>query len=297
MKKLLLTIFILLSCNSLFSQTEHNIKNAGNIIHLKVYGEGAPILIINGGPGMNSNGFIPLAQKLGASNKAIIYDQRGTGLSKISPLNSRTITLDLMVEDIEMIREFLKIDKWVILGHSFGGMLASYYASEHPNRVKGLILSSSGGIDMELFSRINITSRLTKKQRDSLSFWNDKISKGDTTYYTRLQRGKYLAPAYLYNQVNVPIVAERLTQGNTMINRLVYQNMRKIDFDCSEGLRSLEAPVLIIQGKEDIIDKATAEKAMHVFQNASLVILENCNHYGWLDRPKAYFESIDNFLK
>jgi proline iminopeptidase len=295
--KILLSIFILLSCNLLLSQTEHNIISADNTIHLKTFGGGSPVLIINGGPGMNSNGFVSLAQRIGKSNKAIIYDQRGTGLSKISNIDSNTITLDLMIEDIETIRKFLKIEKWVILGHSFGGMLASYYAAEHPDRIEKLILSSSGGIDMELFSRIDITSRLTKTQRDSLNYWNDKISNGDVTYYTRLQRGKYLAPAYVYDQSNVPIVAERLTQGNTMINRLVYQNMRKINFDCSEGLRNLEAPVLIIQGQEDLVDKATAEKAMDVFQNASLVILDRCNHYGWLDRPKAYFESIDSFLK
>jgi len=246
---------------------------------------------------MNNEGFKSLAKTIGNSYKAIIYDQRGTGQSKISNINTSTITMDLMIKDIEMIRGYLKIDRWVVLGHSFGGMLASYYASKHPERIKGLILSSSGGINMDLFSRINISSRLTIAERDSLNYWNNEIASGDTTYYARLKRGKFLAPAYLYDKTNVPTVAERLTQGNLAINQLVYQNMRKIDFDCSIGLKNIKVPVLIIQGREDIIDRETANTAVNVFQNSTLVILEKCGHYGWLDQPKQYFENINSYLQ
>lgn len=296
MNKKVFILFLLISCNSIHAQTKQNIVSGDNIIHLKTYGAGEPLLIINGGPGMNSDGFKSLAKIIGGSYKAIIYDQRGTGQSKISKIDTTTITLDSMTNDIEIIRNHLKIENWVVLGHSFGGMLASYYASIYPKKIKGLILSSSGGINMDLFSRISITSRLTKIQRDSLNYWNTKISNGDTSYFARLQRGKYLAPAYLYDKSNVPIIAERLTQGNSTINQLVYQNMRKIDFDCSEGLKKLKVPVLIIQGREDLIDKETAETAVSILQNSTLVILENCGHYGWLDQPKEYFENIDSYL-
>ncbi len=281
----------------LVAQVEQNIVSGDNTIHLKIFGEGEPILIINGGPGMNSNGFVGLAKIIGKSNQAIIYDQRGTGQSKMLKINYATITLDSMIHDIEVMRKHLKIENWTVLGHSFGGMLASYYASKHPKKIKGLVLSSSGGINMDLFARINITSRLSKKERDSLSYWNNRISNGDTTYYARLQRGKYLAPAYLYNKSNVSIVAERLTQGNSTINQLVYQNMRKIKFDCSEGLKKLKIPVLIIQGREDLIDIETAEIASDVLQNSDVIILENCGHYGWLDQPKKYFENINSYFE
>ena len=220
-------LFLILSVNSISAQIEENIVLEDNRIHLKIFGQGEPVLIINGGPGMNSNGFIALAKIIGRSNRAIIYDQRGTGQSKIPKIDATTITLDTMLKDIEIIRKHLNIEHWIVLGHSFGGMLASYYASHHPKRIKGLVLSSSGGINMDLFSRISIVSRLTKKERDSLAYWNARISEGDTTYHTRLRRGYNLAPAYLYDRSHIPIVAERLTQGNTVVNQLVYQNMRK----------------------------------------------------------------------
>jgi proline iminopeptidase len=296
MKHPLFILFFLIASHWLHAQTEENIQSADTMIHLKIFGEGEPVLIINGGPGMNSNGFISLAKIIGETHKAIIYDQRGTGQSKMSRIDNTTITMDAMVRDIESIRKHLKITHWIVLGHSFGGMLASYYAANYPERIKGLILSSSGGINMDLFSRISIASRLSQKERDSLAYWNDRIAEGDTTYYTRLQRGKYLAPAYLYDKSNIPVVAERLTQGNPTINQLVYRNMRMIGFDCSEGLKNLEAPVLIIQGREDLIDKETADTATEVLQNSTLVVLDNCGHYGWLDQPEEYFENIHSFF-
>jgi len=295
--KILLTILsYLIISGSLIGQKVEKIIDGNNIIHLTTYGSGDPILIINGGPGMNSEGFNDLGKILGRSNRTIIYDQRGTGQSIIPSIDSKSITIEAMVNDIEMIRNHLKIEKWVVLGHSFGGMLGSFYASKFPDRITGLILSSSGGINMDLFASLNILSRLTDLEKDSLNFWSNEIAKGDTTYITRLNRGKYLAPAYLFNKSNVPIVAHRLTQGNLRINQLVFQNMRAINFDCSEELKQLRAPVLIIQGRQDIIPESIAKTANDVLQNATTVILDNSGHYGWLDQPKLYFETIGEYL-
>jgi len=292
----LIFLIIVVISTSIFSQNEINIASGENNIHLKTFGKGKPILIINGGPGLNSEGFEQLAKILGKSNKTIIYDQRGTGKSKLNKINKNTITLDLMIEDIETIRKHLKIEKWVVLGHSFGGMLASYYVSKFPDRTKGLILSSSGGIDMELFSDINISSKLTFKEVRSLNYWNTKIAAGDTTYHAKFMRGKYLAPAYLYNKSHVNTIAHRLTQVNYFINNLVVQNMYKIGFDCKEGLKKFSSPVLIIQGGQDIISRKVAENAHAIFQKSELVILKECGHYGWLDQPILYFMNVRNFL-
>jgi proline iminopeptidase len=267
-------------------------------IYYRTYGTGKPLLIINGGPGMNSNGFIDLAKKLSFGRQTIIYDQRGTGKSFLPEINSTTITMALMVSDLEELRKHLKIEKWSILGHSFGGMLASYYASIHPNQVEKLILSSSGGIDLELQSYASsiINSRLSTTERIALASWNEKIANGDTSFKARLQRGLNLAPAYVYNKKNIPIIAQRLTEGNSTINGLVWQDLQKINFNCAEKLKSFTQPVLIIQGKQDIVLEKTALKANRAFKNSKVVLLKNCVHYGWLDSPEVYFKEINGFL-
>ena len=245
---------------------------------------------------MSSEGFTGLAKDLSKNNETILYDQRGTGASTLKFLDSSSVNMELMLQDMEVLRKHLNIDSWIILGHSFGGMLASYYTSRYPDKVKGLILSSSGGIDLELLSYLNISSRLNKSERDSLDYWNIRIANGDTSYQARLERGTFLAPAYVYNKKYVPIIAERLTQGNSKINGLIWSDLGKIHFDCAKRLQTFKRPVIIIQGEQDIIEKKTAFKAANVFSNAKVVFMEHCGHYGWLDARAKYLMEINSFL-
>jgi len=207
-------------------------------IYYQTFGDGEPIVIINGGPGMNSNGFAGIAQSIADKfgYQTIIYDQRGTGKSKLESINEESVTMDLMVADLEALRKHLGFKGWVVMGHSFGGMLASYYATQYPESIGKLILSSSGGIDLELLSSVDILSKLTQAQRDSFSLWSEKIANGDTSQHARLQRAKSLAPAYLYDKSYVSQIATRLTQANMTVNSLVFSDLRAMSFDCKEGL-------------------------------------------------------------
>ncbi|KIO52295.1 alpha/beta fold hydrolase [Flavobacterium hibernum] len=298
MKKIFLLVFLMVLGNT-FAQTEgYSTNSDGSKTYYKTFGKGEPLLIINGGPGMNSNGFEDLAKTLAESQETIIYDQRGTGKSKLKDLNSKTISMKIMADDIESLRKHLKIQKWSILGHSFGGMLGSYYATVYPNSINKLVLSSSGGVDLTLLKTENLIERnLTKAEKDSLNYWNAKIEKGDTSHETRLGRGRALAPAYVYDQKYVPIIAERLTQGNSKINGLLWDDMQKINFDCKPKLKSFKNPVLIIQGKQDVISNEIGELAHKTFPNSKLILLENCRHYGWLDAKEKYFSEVNSFLK
>ncbi len=296
MKKLLLLMLVSFSA---CSQNGETIDTADSRLSYRTFGSGQPLLIINGGPGMNSDGFVPLAEKLSENNLAILYDQRGTGKSTLKNSSADTMAMDLLVSDIETLRKHLKLEKWIVLGHSFGGMLASYYATKHPDRIDKLILSSSGGIDLNLLTYVGDRTNklLTKQQRDSLAYWNRKLNSGDTSYTARIGRGRALAPAYVYNKKNVPEIAERLTQGNMQINRMLWEDMRRIGFDCKEKLAGFKQPVLVIAGKNDLLDIETAKRSHKAFPNSKLVLLDKCGHYGWLDREDDYLDEIHNFLK
>lgn len=298
MKNIFLFISLLFIANA-FAQTEGYATNSDSSqTYYKTFGKGEPLLIINGGPGMNSNGFEDMAKILAENQETIIYDQRGTGKSKLKELNSKTISMKIMADDIESLRKHLKIKKWNILGHSFGGMLAQYYATVYPNSINKLVLSSSGGIDLTLLKTENLIERnLSKVEKDSMNYWNDKIEKGDTSHKARLGRGRAMAPAYVYDRKYIPIIAERLTQGNSTINGLLWDDMQKINFDCKEKLKNFKNPVLIIQGKQDVISNQIGELAQKTIPNSKLILLENCRHYGWLDAKEKYFSEVNSFLK
>jgi proline iminopeptidase len=99
---------------------------------------GKPIVFVHGGPG---GGIDPKYRRFFDPKKwrVILFDQRGCGQSTpFSELKENT-TWDL-VEDMEKIREHLKIEKWDVFGGSWGSTLALAYAETHPTRTLGLIL-------------------------------------------------------------------------------------------------------------------------------------------------------------
>ena len=297
MKRLSLILVLLTAFG--FAQTEETIVSGNSKLHYKTFGKGKPLLIINGGPGMDCKGFEYLAKEIAKKNhQTIIYDQRGTGKSTVKTLNNQTITMDLMVEDIENLRKYLKIEKWTILGHSFGGIMATFYAVKHPETIEKIIFSSSGGVNMKFVNYVSdrIRSNLTKEERDSLEFYQRKRDAGDTSENTNERRAYFLSQAYVYNRSKSTSVSQRMTQINYTVNMLVLQNLQRIRFDCTDSFADFKQPVLVLQGKNDIIAIETAAEIAKAFPNSKLVLIDHCAHYGWIDAKKFYFNSIFNFL-
>ncbi len=100
--------------------------------------QGKPIVLFHGGPG---GGCPPYYRQFFNPEKwrLIMFDQRGCGQS-IPHAELRENTTWELVKDIEKIREYLGIDKWVVFGGSWGSTLSLAYSQTHPERCKGLIL-------------------------------------------------------------------------------------------------------------------------------------------------------------
>ena len=112
----------------------------GHVLHVEECGlqSGQPVLFVHGGPGA---GCEPYHRQFFDPEKyrIILFDQRGAGQS-VPHADIRSNTTQALVEDIEFIREHLKIEKWVLFGGSWGSTLSLVYAETHPERVQGMVL-------------------------------------------------------------------------------------------------------------------------------------------------------------
>jgi proline iminopeptidase len=114
--------------------------SSGHVMYWEQVGNprGQPVLFLHGGPGAGAGAvhrrfFDPQHWRV------IIFDQRGAGRSR--PLGElRENTTPHLVRDIEVLRQFLGIEDWLLFGGSWGSTLALAYAQEHPNRVLGCVL-------------------------------------------------------------------------------------------------------------------------------------------------------------
>ena len=94
----------------------------------------------------------------------ITYDQRGTGISDY--VKGEGYSLPQAAADLDNLRLALGIKKWVVLGHSYGGLLAQYYATKYPENFAGLVLvGSSLGVDAPLMPSASMTTSPRKKWR------------------------------------------------------------------------------------------------------------------------------------
>jgi proline iminopeptidase len=117
----------------------------GNLVYWETSGNphGKPALVLHGGPGSGSSPgwrrvFDPAAYRI------VMFDQRGCGLSRphasLPETDLSTNTTQHLVADIELLRERLHIERWLVLGGSWGSTLALTYAERHPDRVTEIVL-------------------------------------------------------------------------------------------------------------------------------------------------------------
>ena len=275
---------------------QHGVK-----IAYRLFGTGAPLFLLNGGPGRSSETFTELAQKLSeiTGRQVVLFDQRGTGKSVLPVLNLSSVNFDLMVEDIEGLRQHLGFKTISLMGHSFGGMYAMGYAARYPQFVSSLILSCSGGVDLkwQMYVQHNMLSRLTAEARAKYAFWtSDEQIEKDPVGSDR-EATKLLVPAYIYHQEFVPKLIDSLTnpQYSTFgLNPLVWESMK--NYDVSHAFSQFNAAALIIDGRQDILGEELQIKIQRAIPNSRLEFLDECSHYPWLDAPQIYFRLIKNFL-
>ena len=100
--------------------------------------KGKPVIFLHGGPG---GGIEPVYRQYFNPKKwrIIIFDQRGCGKSLPHAELRENTTWDL-INDIELIRKYLNVKKWVVFGGSWGSTLSLSYAILHPKKCKALIL-------------------------------------------------------------------------------------------------------------------------------------------------------------
>jgi proline iminopeptidase len=117
----------------------------GNLIHWTTAGKprGKPVVVVHGGPGSGSRpasrrNFDPERYRI------IQFDQRGCGRSRPHAANPATDmsvnTTQHLLADMELLREYLEVDRWLLFGGSWGSTLSLAYAEQHPKRVSEIVL-------------------------------------------------------------------------------------------------------------------------------------------------------------
>ena len=121
------------TADSLFITTSDSVK-----LFVKRSGTGFPMLFIHGGPGSNSFYFEKEGGDVFSKIVQVIYlDQRGCGRSDSA--KNGDYSLGRVVKDFDEVRQKLGYKQWMVMAHSFGGILATEYASYYSPGIKAMV--------------------------------------------------------------------------------------------------------------------------------------------------------------
>jgi proline iminopeptidase len=128
---------------------EHGLLDVGdgNHVYWEVCGDpgGTPALMVHGGPGQGCPPRMRDAAPLDRY-RLVLFDQRGCGRSTphaADPATDMAVnTTDHLLADMELLREHLGIERWLLTGGSWGSTLALAYAERHPQRVSAIVLAA-----------------------------------------------------------------------------------------------------------------------------------------------------------
>lgn len=296
--------------NGPYWQVEPDIR-----LHHFAIGEGDDVLVVHGGPGYPHQEAWEGLDALTDRCRFHYYDQRGCGKSS-RPFDrfpgesfytdlkalEQTLGVGAQIADIERIRRILQNEKIMLIGHSFGALLASLYAAEFPDHVQALILVAPadllvmphGGDD--LFRLIR--ARLPESSRESFdSFMAEYFDFGEVFEKSESElvaRSKRLAEFYLQAvslDFSLPLQGE---PGGWMVYGMYFSMGQRHDY--RPYLRKVDAPVLVIHGSEDLQSEKASRSYAEAFPNATFQVIDGATHFPFIERPAAFSSAVARFL-
>ena len=280
------------------------VEGAGARIYCKTLGRGVPLLLLHGGPGADHSDFLPALEPLARCHQLVLIDERGSGRSE-RPRGPASYTLELMVKDIECVRRHLRLEQWVVLGHSFGGILAQAYAVRHPKRLLGLVLAGTGSsarcIDADFR---NLRKRLSAALRSRLaSCERTGIFQADGAYTKRYAAAsaKALAP-YMHARTPPRRFKDPPPLGMEVLREMwVRRSDFRIDgnlkgFDFTKALTRVGVPSLVVIGDRDLVSTTTADLTRAALPRATLVVMAEAAHMMFIDQAGRFNRLLAEFL-
>jgi len=279
---------------------EGTVAVPGGSLHYTMRGRGEPVLVLSGGPGFAGDYMAPVAAELSSSNRTVLLDQRGTGGSRLDRLDESTLTVELAVADLERLRQALGLDSWIVLGHSWGGMLGMLYATAHPAAVSALVLVASGGPTREFFEPFgdNLEARLLPADREAVEFWRDPARQQADPWRATYEGLRAKVPAYFFERKKAWLfVAAMRPEGySSAVNRLLLANLERTGYDLRPALRRMHVPALLLQGRQDPMPESVAIELHGLIEGSQLRFLDRCGHFAWLEQAEAFYGAVRGFL-
>ena len=261
-------------------------------LHTRRRGNGPELVCHPGGPGFDASELHDLGG-LDGTRTLVLVDPRGTGGSA----EAETYTLEDYVADVDELREELGGEPIDLLGFSHGGLVAAAYAARQPQSIRRLVIA----VGLAVFT----PEMQAEAERAVESRAGEPWYAAAAAALAREEAGDYATPedgAAMWNDMAPLYFAawDERFRPFVEVERINPEPLRQFNaapFDLRPELGRIEAPTLVITGREDFIcGPAAAHVLADGIPNAELVIVEAAGHMLHLEQPDAFRDAVESFL-
>lgn len=278
-------------------------------LYVEEEGSGIPVVLLHGGPGSTHHGFHPYLSSVSEFARIIYYDQRGCGLSDY--ISGEGYSVKQAADDLDRLRVVLGIEKWVVLGHSYGGFLAQYYSLLYPGSVMGMILvnGAPGLTDTTIYNSrqqdfISDEEREVM-ERHGASVANMRKEKGwsyeetiEVYIYNKFLNGDWKRQSFYKPSEHEIARYARYSWKHDFdgrFNQVMSESMKNINL---EGLfETCTIPTLIVESLWDLTWNDNKLIRIHRnHPNAEISVFSHSGHSPFKDEPEKFISVVRDFL-
>jgi len=275
-----------------------------------------PVLFLHGGPGYNCAGFeVTSAQALADSGfYVLVYDRRGEGRS--TDANAK-FTFQETFSDINGILNQYKIKKVTLIGHSFGGIVATLYADQYPEKVNAIVLVGAPVSLQETFKTILRSSRKiyeTNHDKTNLNYIDmiEKMNPTSVEYYAysfghAMQNGFY-SPKKMSDEAKAIYAASSKNPLFQHVSKMTQEppqgflkneNYTSIDLTTTlQKLISKKTKIYALYGKDDgLYSVDQVGQLSQIIGKNNLTYLNDCSHNVFIDQQTSFIDYLKSTLK
>ncbi len=261
-------------------------------------GEGFPVVVLHGGPGLDHHEFGDYLDPLGDAFRLILVDQRSQGRSDLAA--EHTWTIENMGEDVVHLAWALELDRYAVLGHSFGGFVAIQNAVDFPGMATATIVSSGVASGRHLVAvERNLAKFEPVELRDRVRASWSREPEARTHDEVAAIVSEQL-PFHFADPAD-PRIAEYETRtagaryAPDVLRRFAESSYGGIDVE--DRLGQVLQPVLALAGRHDRTCSVEGAEAIAAgVPRGELVVFERSAHMAFVEETEAYLAAVRSFL-
>lgn len=309
-----IVVALLFLSGSCHAQTLKSFYNGDIRLFYEERGKGPALYILTGGPGAPpEDPSYRIMDSLKSFYTCVLLHQRGAGRSRNAPINKETINIKSYLQDIELLRKKRNDQKIILLGISWGGLLAMNYSVVHPRHVSKLVLLGSAPPSYKLWNVLfdNQHVRRSPAELDSLETLKNIFSAKTERELDSLKRvdpmNKEVIAFKRFIAIHVRAMHyDRMRSYGDFeffFNSFNFQPIPFIDnevletkWDITSDLKKLNIPALIMYGRQDDQGESTFYLQKECLKNSAIHVIEKCGHIMWEDRPDEFYKTLMDHL-